>query len=209
MIRRTALVALLVALAGCDSDGPLDVQPEPLLPLDVGAEWVFDYSRTFGFEVPTSTDTLRVAGQVSRDGVRWAELRGSTPRLQNCLGGFYAEIDGAIWYTPHLGGTAPYRLFARDAAYVVRGGAYDASVTLDRTDGTYAYTFDTERVRSPLFPEPGEFPVSTDGPDAIRVLEAGSGFVRYDQELVSFADADSLRIVAVDTYERRAFVPAE
>jgi hypothetical protein len=209
MIRRTALVAFLFVLVGCDSEGPLDVQPEPLLPLEVGTAWVFDYDRSFGPEVPASTDTLRVVGETVLDGVRWAELRSASSSLDLYLGGFYSLIEGEVWYSPDLTEAPPYRLFALDPAYTIRSSFYDADVVLDQSGDEYVYTFDFLRIRNPFIPGTGELPVGAGSPTLLRTLEVGSGFTRYDDAIFFPIGADSTNVFAVDTYTRRAFLPAE
>ena len=207
MIRRTALVLAVFAVAGCDSAGPLDLQPAPLIPLDVGAEWVFDSERTLGAPRAASVDTLRVVAETTREGVRWAEMRGSSQRLDVCLGGYYALIDGDVWYTHDFDEAEPYRLFAREDAYTVANAKYDADVTLDRSGDLFAYAFDFRRVRNTFIPD--GLPVLEGAPAAIRTLREGTGFDRYDQPLVGSSGSDSLRIAVVDRFTRRAFVPAE
>lgn len=112
------LLALLVSSAlfvGCDNDDPTDGDSDPvLLPLDVGNQWVMAFTRfdAEGTLIDSSTDTLRVVGDTTVAGERWAEIQGPTRLANIFLGGFYTNRDDGVWkWEDPSSDEAPYLLY--------------------------------------------------------------------------------------------------
>ena len=216
MPRIVALVALavvLVALAGCDLHGPGE-PPAPertLLPLGVGDAWVFGVTRSYpeaDSTRPTSPgDTLRVVGEVEHRGRTWAELRSSRRALDQCLGGFYAVIDGDVWFSRDLTDAEPARLYAREPAYRVRTEGYDASVRAERDRRRWTYTFDLARVRGRWIQPSGEAPLPEASPDLTHAFELDLGFRRYDQMFYRVTGDDAVEVAYIDTWTLLDFLP--
>jgi hypothetical protein len=148
---------------GCDFwDHGGDGEPNEsvLLPLDAGNQWVMAFTRfdAEGALVESTTDTLRVVGDTTVAGERWAEIRCAQAPIGCIPGGFYANREDGVWkWSDPSSDEAPYLLYKFPAE---AGDAYELpddqnfTVTVRGTDepvevpaGTlsaYHYEFDTE-----------------------------------------------------------------
>ncbi|OZC03581.1 hypothetical protein [Rubricoccus marinus] len=216
MLYRALFVSLfaLIALAGCDTQSPPE-EKAPLIPLEVGNEWVFDMERTYSYHGTTfpgrTADTLRIVSEIEEDGVRWVEMRSNYHALDQNMGGFYADIDGDIWHSSDPRNNDPYLLFSRDeSSYAVNRLSYDASVTVQNSGDLYEYAFSLRRLRIPSTGEAArDFAFTPGSPEYIRTLVAGGGFQRYDQAYAFYTEGqDSMRVVLIETFTQTDFLPA-
>jgi hypothetical protein len=201
MTQRILLPLLLcsVLFVGCDSSTPDGGETEPLvlLPLDVGNEWVMAFTRydEDGTLTESYTDTLRVVGDTTVAGERWAEIRcAQTPT--GCIpGGFYSNREDGVWrwYGPGSD-VAPYLLYKYPAdvgdTYEQPSGFIDFNMTVRGTDapvdtpaGTllaYHYVLDADSVNgSPVPDEVGQLD---------RYLVPGQGFAFIDCSYITLRD---------------------
>lgn len=178
-----------VLFTGCDlwhHGGDDDEEPTEsvLLPLDVGNQWVMAFTRfdAEGNLTESYTDTLRVVGDTTVAGERWAEIN-CTQTLAGCIPrGFYANRDDGVWkWAGPASDAAPYLLYKSPAE---AGDTYELpgdenfTVTVLGTDvpvdvpagmlSAYHYELDTE--------EAAGYPVSEGAGRLDRYLVPGQGF---------------------------------
>jgi hypothetical protein len=206
-------LALLVGLlvAGCDAADPLQprsgaadedaerdptalstptAERVPLLPLEVGRAWVFEYSRIRpdGSIAETGTDTVRVVADTLIAGETWHRLAVSvaSDAARACLAGYYTTRDGDVWYWPDPSGAPAYRQYLYPAA---AGASYPyakpdavAIATVVATDAPLAVpagTFDSYWYDIDYDALAG-YPVAAATPPVPRYLAPGVGFVRFE-----------------------------
>lgn len=196
------VLALLVSSAlfvGCDSnetDG--DDSTPVLLPLDVGNQWVMAFTRIDvlgGTPTETSTDTLRVVGDTTVAGERWAEIQGPTQLANRFLGGFYTNRDDGVWkWEGPSSDEAPHLLYKYPAepgdTYALPPGytdfymeVLDTEASVETPAGSllaYHYQFVIEEALGS--------PIPDDVGRLSRYLVPGQGFASFDGSYISLRE---------------------
>jgi len=214
MTLRIALALLVssVLFVGCDNNDPDDPEPA-LLPLDVGNQWVMALTRfdAEGTLTDADTDTLRVVGDTTVAGERWAEIQGSTPLANTFLGGFYSNRDDGVWkWEDPSSDEPPYLLYKYpadvDDTYELPGTA-NYTVTVLGTDepfntpaGTlsaYLYELDTDFTAG--------YPVAEGAGRFERYLVPGQGFAFFECAYLSLNEDGELANPRRSVWELIAF----
>jgi len=207
MTLRIAFSLLVCSLffTSCDlwHHGGDDEPDEPvLLPLDVGNQWVMEFTRTFysplpdgGTETETYTDTLIAVTDTMVAGERWTEIQ--CTRSSICIPeGYYTNRDDGVWkWAGPEFDTAPYLIYKYPAetgeSYLV-GNSDPLTVTVVGTEvpvetpaGTlsaYYYEFSVDELL--------DIPVPDDVGSFDRFLAPGLGFAFIGCSFVRLRDGE-------------------
>ena len=197
-----SLLVLVLLLPGCDlwDHGGETPDRPALLPLAEGNVWIMAFTRfdADGHLTEAYTDTLRVVGDTTIAGERWAEVRCAQTPVGCIPGGYYANREDGVWkwYGPDSD-EAPYLLYKYPAetgdTYVLPGSA-NFTVTVRGTKEpievpagpvvAYHYELDTDEVAN--------LPVSEGAGRLQRYLAPGHGFVSIGCAYLSFNDDGEL-----------------